>query len=67
MKFEQDLCKSTWYDFKKLLWKDELNPRVRCAFGNVWYLDDHYLAKAQNVPEIAEQDDWGKEPEKEWE
>ena len=67
MKFEQDLCKSSWYDFKKLLWKDELNPRVRCAFGNVWYLDDHYLAKAQNVPEIAEQDDWGKEPEKEWE
>ena len=32
-----------------------------------WYLDVHYLAKAQNVPEIAEQDDWGKEPEKEWE
>ena len=32
-----------------------------------WYLDRHYLAKAQNVPEIAEQDDWGKEPEKEWE
>ena len=23
------------YDFKKLLWKDEFNPRVRCAFGNV--------------------------------
>ena len=42
MKFEQDLCKSTWYDFKKLLWKDELNPRVRCAFGNVcfwWFLE----------------------------
>ena len=67
MKFEKDFCNSSWYDFKKLLWKDELNPRVRCAFGNVWYLDDHYLAKAQNVPEIAEQDDWGKEPEKEWE
>ena len=52
---------------QKLLWQDELNPRVRCAFGNVWYLDDHYLAKAQNVPEIAEQDDWGKKPEKAWE
>ena len=24
-----------WYDLKKLLWQDELNPRVRCAFGNV--------------------------------
>ena len=27
-----------WYDLKKLLWQDELNPRVRCAFGNVWGL-----------------------------
>ena len=35
MKFEQGLFKSSLYDFKKLLWKDELNPRVRCAFGNV--------------------------------
>ena len=35
MKFEQGLCKSSLYDFKMLLWKDELNPRVRCAFGNV--------------------------------
>ena len=26
MKFDQDLCKNLWY---------ELNPRVRCAFGNV--------------------------------
>ena len=67
MKCDQDLCLNFWYDFKKLLWQDELNPRVRCAFGNVWYLDDHYLAKAQNVPEIAKQDDWGKEPEKAWE
>ena len=23
-------------DFKKLLWQDELNPRVRCVFGNVY-------------------------------
>ena len=38
MKFEQDLCKSSWYYFKKLLWKDELNPRVRCAFGNVFFV-----------------------------
>ena len=26
MKFDQDLCKNLWY---------ELNPRIRCAFGNV--------------------------------
>ena len=29
MKCDQDLC------WKNLLWRDELNPRVRCAFGNV--------------------------------
>ena len=27
MKFDQDLCLNSWY---------ELNPRVRCAFGNVY-------------------------------
>ena len=36
MKCDQDLCLNCWYDFKKLLWQDELNPRVRCAFGNVF-------------------------------
>ena len=35
MKCDQDLCMNFWYDFKKLLWQDELNPRVCCAFGNV--------------------------------
>ena len=30
-----DLCLNLWYDLKRLLWQDELNPRVRCAFGNV--------------------------------
>ena len=35
MKFDQDLCKNLWYDLKKLFWQDELNPLVRCAFGNV--------------------------------
>ena len=35
MKCDQDLCLNLWYDFKKLLWQDELNPWVRCAFGNV--------------------------------
>ena len=37
MKFYQDLWKDSWYDHKKLLWSAELSPRVRCAFGNVWY------------------------------
>ena len=35
MKCDQDLCLNLCYDLKKLLWQDELNPRVRCAFGNV--------------------------------
>ena len=42
MKFDQDLCLNFWYDFKKLLWQDELNPRVRCAFGNV-FLIIHFI------------------------
>ena len=36
MKCDQDLCLNFWYDFKKLLCQDELNPRGRCAFGNVF-------------------------------
>ena len=36
MKYDQDLCLN--FDLKKLLWQDELNPRVRCAFGNVFVL-----------------------------
>ena len=40
MKCNQDLCLNLWYDLKKLLWQDELNPRVRCAFGNVSYLEE---------------------------
>ena len=35
IKFDQNLFQILWYDLKKLLWQDELNPRVRCAFGNV--------------------------------
>ena len=35
MKCDQDLSLNLCYDLKKLLWRDELNPRVRCAFGNV--------------------------------
>ena len=38
MKFDQDLCKNLQYDLKKLFWKTELKPRVRCAFGNVSFL-----------------------------
>ena len=33
--FDQDLCLSLCHGLKKSLWQDELNPRVRCAFGNV--------------------------------
>ena len=35
------------YDLKKLLWKAELNPRVRCAFGNVyrWHIQNRQLHK----------------------
>ena len=36
MKSDQDLCLNLRYDLKNLLWQDELNPRVRCAFGNVF-------------------------------
>ena len=39
MKCDQDLCLNLRYDLKKLLWQDELNPRVRCAFGNVLLLN----------------------------
>ena len=42
MKCDQDLCLNFWYDLRMLLWQDELNPRVRCAFGNV-YLSTIYL------------------------
>ena len=37
IKFDQDLFLNLWYDLKKLLLQDELNPRVRCAFGNVYF------------------------------
>ena len=40
MKSNQDLFENLWYDLKKLLWWAELNPRVRCAFGNDFPLHD---------------------------
>ena len=43
MKCHQDLRLNLWYDFKMLLWQDELNPRVRCAFGNVYFLHPFIL------------------------
>ena len=36
MKCDQDSRLNLWFDLKKLLWQYELNPRVRCAFGNVY-------------------------------
>ena len=39
MKFDQDLCLNLWY---------ELNPRVRCAFGNVFFRAPH-LATNQTI------------------
>ena len=35
MKCDQDLFLNLWYDLKKLLLQNELNPQVRSAFGNV--------------------------------
>ena len=46
MKCDQDLFLNLWYDLKKLLLQDELNPRVRCAFGNVWIA---FLISFQNM------------------
>ena len=46
MKSYQDLCLNLWYDFKKLLWQDELNPRVRYAFGNVCISDSLSIVDA---------------------
>ena len=43
MKCDQDLCFNLQYDLKNLLWQDELNPRVRCAFGNVSFPDGNPL------------------------
>ena len=37
LKFDQDLCKNLWY---------ELNPRVRCAFGNV-FVDNGAKSKSK--------------------
>ena len=36
MKFYQDLCKIVWY---------ELNPRVRCVFGNVFHYQSNWSSQ----------------------
>ena len=51
MKCDQDLCLNLCYDLKKLLWQDELNPRVRCAFGNV---SDLSLITAVREPSLLQ-------------
>ena len=39
---EYEICSRFVFELviwpNRLLWKDELNPRVRCAFGNVYFL-----------------------------
>ena len=42
LKFDQDLCKNLWY---------ELNPRVRCAFGNVF---PHRLEATRSISTESE-------------
>ena len=46
MKCVQDLCLNSWYDPKSYFGKiiEKLNPRVRCAFGNVY----KYSTKSKN-------------------
>ena len=34
-------CWGCWYYLKKLLWLADLDPRVRCAFGNVFFKVAH--------------------------
>ena len=36
MKSDQYLFENFWCDVRKLLWLPELNPRVRCAFDDVF-------------------------------
>ena len=47
----EDLCLNLLYDLKKLLWQDELNPWVRCAFGNV-SLVRHFFTSWQHIMAI---------------
>ena len=47
LKFDQDLCQKLWY---------ELNPQVRCAFGNVfWYvLNFSYSLNSDSDASVAQ-------------
>ena len=53
--FDQDLCLNLWYELKKLHWQDELNPRVRCAFGNVFVNFTPYVFLALSSIQDAQQ------------
>ena len=35
---------------QKLLWQDELNPRVRCAFGNVFFFP--FMLSSSGLPSV---------------
>ena len=67
MKLDRDLCFNLWYDLKKLLWQAKLNPRVRCAFGNVLddYPDGCYLPAAAAKFDIRSLEEEEEEAEKE--
>ena len=54
--------KVLWYDLKKLLWQDELNPRVRCAFGNVFEMWLH-LNKSMS---LVHSRSWRREQKSGW-
>ena len=49
MECDQELFLNLCYDLKKLLWQDELNPRVRGAFGNVLSLSLCGLSETKNI------------------
>ena len=59
--FDQDLCLNLWHGLKKLLWQDELNPRVRCAFGNVFTYKGRVPEENNSerpVDALAEKHEW---------
>ena len=47
-KYDQDLFLNLWCDPLGYFAEDELNPRVRCAFGNVSYIKVEQKALTSN-------------------
>ena len=45
MYFDQDLRLNLWYEFGNY----ELNPRVRCAFGNVYIIWEIQISQMKMV------------------